>query len=191
MTTCAPTSEVGLSRIGFISTCGSIPAACACIACARPISWPSRVAKELSDMFWALNGATLNPSCRKILHRAATVSDFPACDAVPKTINATLAIVPYSVYSGATFVRRGVRLILLSLIVRRSSVCQIPYSSPAYLSSPNADRAIVAQQQIEKERRAQDGGHDAQPDLFRSVQRPRQNVHKNQERRPGQRAGGQ
>src|ERR1044072_4545405 len=88
MTTCEPTSEVGLSKIGFISTCGATRAASACIACARPISWPSRVANEFSAMFCALNGATSKPSCRRMRHNAPTVSDLPASEAVPNTINA-------------------------------------------------------------------------------------------------------
>src|SRR5688572_7082616 len=91
--TCEPTSEVGLSKMGFMSTCGSTPADCACIAWARPISWPSRVANELSAIFWALNGATSKPSCLKIRHSAAAVSDLPAWEAVPRTINARAFIV--------------------------------------------------------------------------------------------------
>ena len=54
-----PLSPVGLSRIGFIATSGSMPAASACITCARPISSPSCVMKLLSAMFWLLKGATL------------------------------------------------------------------------------------------------------------------------------------
>ena len=53
-----PTSLVGFRRIGFISTLGSMPAASACMTCARPISSPSFVMKELSAIFWDLNGAT-------------------------------------------------------------------------------------------------------------------------------------
>ena len=53
-----PVSLLGLSRIGFMRTSGSTPAACACTTCARPISSPSRVTKLLSAMFWLLNGAT-------------------------------------------------------------------------------------------------------------------------------------
>ena len=44
----------------------SIPAAAACTACARPNSPPPGATHELFDMFWALNGATERPSCRKI-----------------------------------------------------------------------------------------------------------------------------
>jgi hypothetical protein len=47
-----------LEQERFISTVGAMRAASACIACARPISQPSGVAAELSDMFCALNGAT-------------------------------------------------------------------------------------------------------------------------------------
>ena len=57
--TCEPLSLVGFSRIGFISTLGSMLAASACTTCARPISAPSAVIKEFSAMFWDLNGATL------------------------------------------------------------------------------------------------------------------------------------
>ena len=45
-------------RIGFMWTDGAMPAASACKAWARPISRPSMVAAEFSDMFWDLNGAT-------------------------------------------------------------------------------------------------------------------------------------
>ena len=53
-----PSSEVGLSSTGFMSTLGSMPAASACITWARPISRPSLVMNELSAMFWLLKGAT-------------------------------------------------------------------------------------------------------------------------------------
>ena len=57
-TTCEPVSLVGLSSTGFMRTSGAMPAASACTTCARPISLPSAVIKELSAMFCALNGAT-------------------------------------------------------------------------------------------------------------------------------------
>ena len=41
----------------YVSVWHGMPAASACTACARPISNPSGVAYELSDMFCALNGA--------------------------------------------------------------------------------------------------------------------------------------
>ncbi len=41
-----------------MSTVGSMPAAAACAACARPISPPSSVTAAFSDMFCDLNGAT-------------------------------------------------------------------------------------------------------------------------------------
>ena len=44
--------------MGFMRTSGSIPAACACTTCARPISNPSRVTKLFRAMFWLLKGAT-------------------------------------------------------------------------------------------------------------------------------------
>ena len=59
---CDPVSVVGLRRMGFILASGSIPAASACMTWARPISSPSFVMKELSAIFWDLNGATLYPS---------------------------------------------------------------------------------------------------------------------------------
>src|SRR5258707_6690546 len=51
----------GLSKTGFMTASGSIRHACACAACARPISAPDLVTKEFSDMFCALNGATSAP----------------------------------------------------------------------------------------------------------------------------------
>lgn len=51
-------SPVGFMRMGFISADGSMPAASACIACALPISRPSRVMKLLRAMFWLLKGTT-------------------------------------------------------------------------------------------------------------------------------------
>ena len=64
--------------------------ASACKACARPISRPSGVAAELSDMFCALNGATRQPSSARIRHRAAVMIDLPEWDAVPSTIRARM-----------------------------------------------------------------------------------------------------
>jgi hypothetical protein len=58
MMTCAPVSLLGLSRTGFMSVWGASPAACACSACARPISPPSTVTALFSAMFCGLNGAT-------------------------------------------------------------------------------------------------------------------------------------
>lgn len=60
-TTWLERSPPGLSSTGFISADGSTRAACACIAWARPISAPSRVTNEFSDMFCALKGATFTP----------------------------------------------------------------------------------------------------------------------------------
>ena len=54
-----PMSLLGLSKIGFIRTSGSTPAAWACTTWARPISSPSRVTKLFNAMFWLLNGAVL------------------------------------------------------------------------------------------------------------------------------------
>ena len=57
-TTCERIPASGFSRIGFMATVGSIPAACAWTACDRPISPPSIVTAAFSAMFCALNGAT-------------------------------------------------------------------------------------------------------------------------------------
>ena len=57
-----PLSLVGFSRMGFMRTSGSMPAASACTTWARPISAPLAVMNELSAMFWDLNGATSYPS---------------------------------------------------------------------------------------------------------------------------------
>jgi hypothetical protein len=46
------------------------------------------VAAELSDMFWALKGATRQPSSAKIRQSAAVMIDLPEWDAVPSTIRA-------------------------------------------------------------------------------------------------------
>src|SRR5659263_96526 len=68
-----------------MSAVGSIPAAFACIACAIPISLPSRVTQELRLIFCALNGAT-EYLFENILHRAVTMMLFPTCDPVPTTM---------------------------------------------------------------------------------------------------------
>ena len=78
-----PVSLLGLSRTGFIRTSGSIRQAWAWTTCARPISPPSRVTKELSDMFCALNGATRRPSWRRIRQSAAARTLLPAFEPVP------------------------------------------------------------------------------------------------------------
>ena len=82
-----PTSVVGLSSIGFMSTEGFIPAASAWTTCALPISSPSSVMKEFSAIFCDLNGATRYPSCRNMRHSAAHSRLFPALDIVPCTIS--------------------------------------------------------------------------------------------------------
>ena len=81
-----PVSLVGLSRMGFMSARGSMPAASACMAWARPISRPSRVMAELRAMFCDLNGATRRPSCASTRQRPATKRLLPAPDMVPCTI---------------------------------------------------------------------------------------------------------
>ena len=75
----------GLSSTGFIRASGSMPAASACMAWARPISAPSGVTKELSDMFWALNGATRTPCRASQRHSPAVSTLFPASEVVPAT----------------------------------------------------------------------------------------------------------
>ena len=58
MNQCASYFASRIQSMGFIRTSGSMPAACACTTCARPISSPSRVTKLFSAMFWLLKGAT-------------------------------------------------------------------------------------------------------------------------------------
>jgi hypothetical protein len=74
-----------LSSTGFIRASGSIPAAAACMAWARPISAPPAVTNEFSDMFCALNGATFTPERASHRHKPATSTLLPASDAVPAT----------------------------------------------------------------------------------------------------------
>jgi hypothetical protein len=76
----------GLSSTGFMSVCGSMPAAMACSAWARPISPPSRVTALFRAMFCGLNGATFTPRCINSRHSAATTVVLPASDVVPCTI---------------------------------------------------------------------------------------------------------
>ena len=67
---------------------GSTRAATAWIHCARPISAPSEVTTELSDIFWPLKGATETPSRARSRHSPATTVDLPASEVVPHTISA-------------------------------------------------------------------------------------------------------
>ena len=83
-----PVSELGLSRMGFIRTSGSSRQAWAWTTWARPISPPARVTNELSDMFWALNGATRRPSWKRMRHSAAVRMLLPALELVPWSIRA-------------------------------------------------------------------------------------------------------
>lgn len=85
--TCAPVSLLGLSSTGFMSTVGARPAACACRACARPISPPSAVTALLSAMFCGLNGATRTPARCAMRHRPATSVLLPASEVVPWIIS--------------------------------------------------------------------------------------------------------
>ena len=75
----------GLSSTGFMAASAGIPAAAACIACARPISAPSGATIELLDMFCALNGATRIPWRASHRQIPAVSTDFPASDVVPAT----------------------------------------------------------------------------------------------------------
>src|SRR5580693_9139133 len=86
--TCAPTSVSGFNRTGFISVCGSTPAASACSAWARPISPPSIVTAALFDMFCGLNGRTRKPRRVKARASPATMSDLPTSEPAPWIINA-------------------------------------------------------------------------------------------------------
>src|SRR5258708_15518517 len=71
-----------------MSVCAATPAACACSACARPISPPSIVTAALFDMFCGLKGSTRCP--RRVAARAspATTSDLPTSEPAPWIINA-------------------------------------------------------------------------------------------------------
>ncbi len=68
-----------------MSAVGSMPAAAACMTCARPISAPSMVTNEFRDMFCALNGATFTPCRASHRHSPATSTLLPASEAVPAT----------------------------------------------------------------------------------------------------------
>ena len=57
------------------------------MAWARPISAPSLVTTEFSDMFCALNGATLTPRRASQRQIPAVTALLPASDAVPATSN--------------------------------------------------------------------------------------------------------
>src|SRR6185312_17364647 len=85
----------GLSSTGLNATLGSSPQACACIACARPISPPSAVTTELLDMFCALNGATATPRRTSQRQIPATSALLPASDVVPATRSAPRTAAPY------------------------------------------------------------------------------------------------
>src|SRR6266567_9617013 len=80
-------SPCGLSRIGFMSTVASTPAARAWANWARPISPPPGQTAALLDMFWALNGATRTPRRANTRHSPATSVLLPADDAVPCTMS--------------------------------------------------------------------------------------------------------
>src|SRR4029079_244682 len=93
----------GLSKTGFIPTHAATLLASACSAWARPISPPSKVAAELSDIFCALNGTTRYPSSAKMRPKPAVIIDLPTCEAVPRTIKAFLRSVGFpAVRSGLT-----------------------------------------------------------------------------------------
>ena len=66
-----------------MSALGSMPAAAACTAWARPISAPSGHTAALFDMFCALNGATRTPRRAKIRHSAAVSRLLPTEELVP------------------------------------------------------------------------------------------------------------
>src|SRR5579859_10532 len=73
--------------MGFMSTVGSTPAACAWANWARPISPPAGHTAALLDMFWALNGATRSPRRANKRHSPATSVLLPADEAVPWTMS--------------------------------------------------------------------------------------------------------
>ena len=67
---------------------GSARAAMAWIHWARPISAPSAVTMELSDMFCPLKGATLMPWRARRRQSPTTRVDLPASEVVPHTMRA-------------------------------------------------------------------------------------------------------
>src|SRR3954447_5027558 len=69
---------------------GTVRAARACSACARPISPPSAVTAALLDMFCGLNGATLRPRIFAARHSPATSSDLPTLEPAPWIISARI-----------------------------------------------------------------------------------------------------
>ena len=82
-------SFFGFRRIGFMWLSGVLrQAALAWTVWAMAISVPMRVALAFRLMFWLLNGATRCPFLCRILHIAATVTDFPASEVAPTTIMA-------------------------------------------------------------------------------------------------------
>ena len=80
---CDPLSLCGLRSIGLCKILGSSPDAIACIACALPISPPSKVAAALFDIFCGLNGATDIPFLLNRRHSPATIIDLPTLEPVP------------------------------------------------------------------------------------------------------------
>src|SRR5512145_504728 len=92
-----------------MSVCGARHAACACTACARPISPPSGVTALLSAMFCGLNGATAMPCRTSQRHSAATSVLLPASEVVPWTISVQALIVALRSRQlpAMEFVRRG------------------------------------------------------------------------------------
>ena len=90
-------SPSGFSRTGFISTVGDVMAASAWTAWARPISNPSGVTAELSDMFCALKGATLNPSRANMRQSPAAMKLLPTDEPVPCAITTRALISPPAV----------------------------------------------------------------------------------------------
>src|SRR5215471_6103453 len=75
-----------------MSAVGSIPAAAAWTACARPISEPSAQTAALLDIFCALNGATRIPRRAKMRHSAAVNKLLPADELAPWIISTLAAI---------------------------------------------------------------------------------------------------
>ena len=90
-----------------MSATGSIPAAAACIAWARPISAPSRVTNEFSDMFCALNGATFTPCRASHRHNPATSTLLPASEPVPATSSVPRTDAGYCLWCHPMFDKSG------------------------------------------------------------------------------------
>ena len=127
-----------------MSAVGSMPAAAACMTCARPISAPSAVTKEFSDMFCALNGATFTPCRASHRHSPATSTLLPASDPVPATSS-----VPFTAagYPGRPGLRRSARstarAVADTVTARDKTIARRMSAGSGVLPSPSSGRVSV------------------------------------------------